>query len=604
MTVSRPVVIKVDNILTELNQEYREYKESYKKRGKLLFSFPTVYMHNCIDNDHYEVYVGETNNIFQRTAQHSMTGLIDESSWQHKFKKFNPTMYVIAHEHFNKSLTLDIENKLIHYMSSIENVNCVNRRDNAQRSYYPDNELEEIFSAIWKELRKQDKNLFPAEDKVRDSAIFKASPLHKLTDAQFSAQQLIIQKVIEALKSDDEHVLIFVEGEAGTGKTVLNSSTFYELYCQYEDENSVLHKVAGDDFKCCMIVNHNEQVTVYQQIIKKLNIAKGDMDLATKATTFINKYSKDNPIDVAFVDEAHLLWTQGKQGYSGKNQLIDIMDRSKVTVVMFDENQILGKDAYWEDSQIFNLRNKAVTSNNHIILDEQLRMQASEEIIDWIDSFTKHRILKNIPEDSNCENNKKKYEIKVFDTPRELELAIKQKANQEDSKLSRMIATYDWDYIGNKLPTSEQSPTGMWEVHIDDWHKPWNYGLWDLHKKIATRKEKKDHDAKAWAEQESTIDEIGSTFTIQGFDLHYAGIILGPSVKYRNGKIVSDKNESKSNNAVHRRTLSDGTLVELADEFLKHELRVLMTRGVNGLYIYACDDALREALKKASNGEL
>ena len=48
-----------------------------------------------------------------------------------------------------------------------------------------------------------------------------------------------------------------------------------------------------------------------------------------------------------------------------------------------------------------------------------------------------------------------------------------------------------------------------------------------------------------------------------------------------------------------RKTLSDGSKKNFAEELLKHEVRVLMTRGVNGLYIYACDDQLREALKKA-----
>lgn len=32
---------------------------------------------------------------------------------------------------------------------------------------------------------------------------------------------------------------------------------------------------------------------------------------------------------------------------------------------------------------------------------------------------------------------------------------------------------------------------------------------------------------------------------------------------------------------------------------IQHEVRVLMTRGVNGLYIYACDPQLRKALKDA-----
>ena len=41
-------------------------------------------------------------------------------------------------------------------------------------------------------------------------------------------------------------------------------------------------------------------------------------------------------------------------------------------------------------------------------------------------------------------------------------------------------------------------------------------------------------------------------------------------------------------------------IVTFAEELLKHEVRVLMTRGVNGVYIYACDDELREALLNAA----
>lgn len=38
------------------------------------------------------------------------------------------------------------------------------------------------------------------------------------------------------------------------------------------------------------------------------------------------------------------------------------------------------------------------------------------------------------------------------------------------------------------------------------------------------------------------------------------------------------------------------------EELLRNELNVLLTRGVNGLYIYAVDDELRNALKEASKG--
>ena len=35
----------------------------------------------------------------------------------------NASLFIIGHEHFNKSLTLDIENRLMHYMMSAEREN-------------------------------------------------------------------------------------------------------------------------------------------------------------------------------------------------------------------------------------------------------------------------------------------------------------------------------------------------------------------------------------------------------------------------------------------------------------------------------------------------
>ena len=90
------------------------------------------------------------------------------------------------------------------------------------------------------------------------------------------------------------------------------------------------------------------------------------------------------------------------------------------------------------------------------------------------------------------------------------------------------------------------------------------------------------------------------TFTIQGFDLNYAGVILGPSVKYRNGKVIFDPLESCNEKAIRNRTLSDGTKQKFGEILIQHEVRVLMTRGVNGMYIYACDPELQKALLEAT----
>ena len=342
-----------------------------------------------------------------------------------------------------------------------------------------------------------------------------------------------------------------------------------------------------------MVVNHDEQVKVYSDIAKKLGITEKYGEVVSKASTFLNRHKDLDSVDVVFIDEAHLLFTQGNQGYSGKNQLDDIIKRAKVVVIVFDENQTLRMDQYWEKQMIDRYRNKAIEQQNYITLTKQLRMQADNETLAWIDAFTKKQIINKIPHHD--------YEIKIFDSPEALDLEIKKKASSEKSRLSRVIANYDWDYKKGKKP--EDTSKKYWEVDVwienQRWHKPWNYEL----EQNLNKDEKKKIKEQAWAEQAHTIAEVGSTYTIQGFDLNYAGVILGKSVKYRNGKIVYDPSETSNGKVTKNRTMEDGTKQNFAKELLKHEIRVLMTRGVNGLYIYACDDQLREALKKAAEQE-
>ena len=358
----------------------------------------------------------------------------------------------------------------------------------------------------------------------------------------------------------------------------MNSSTFYELYCRAEENKTSI--------RCYMLVNHDEQIKVYEQIAERLGLTEKYGNVVSKPTSFINTHSADDPVDVAFIDEAHLLLTQGKQSYRGKNQLQDIIERARVTVVMFDEYQILTTEQFWEAQILEKYRKQAEATNNHIILDKQLRMQAGPETMDWIDSFTKRNEIKKLPETVDG------YTIKVFDDPEQLDLEITEMAKKTDSALSRLIATYDWEYSSKEKRRFRK----YWEVEIGAWHKPWNREL----KSELSQKEKRQIKDLAWAEQPQTINEVGSTFTIQGFDLNYAGVILGPSVKYRNGKVIYDPEKSCNDKAIQNRTLSDGSKQKFGEILIQHAVRVLMTRGVNGMFIYACDDELREALKRAT----
>ena len=581
INIAKPVIKQIKDSRDALDYfETVSLPAEDEKTQEIIMNFPTVYIHNWQDTGDFEVYVGESNDIFKRTRQYYDAAL-DKKRWQSKLIEKDARLFIIGHEHFNKSLTLDIENRLMHYMMSVDRVKHVyNLRDNPQTSYYPMEELDDIFRKIWKGLRKENKELFPTESKIKDSAIYKASPLHKLTKDQEKARDLIIQKVSTAIDNGETKQLIFIDGEAGTGKTVLNSSTFYELYCLAEESNKEL--------SCHLLVNHDEQITVYEQIADKLGLTEKYGKVVSKPTTFINNHTEEKPVDVAFIDEAHLLLTQGKQSYRGENQLKDIIDRAKVTVVMFDENQILTTEQFWEAQILEQYRSKAKLADNHIVLDKQLRMQVNLETMDWIDSFTKQGQLKKIPKDLGG------YSIKVFDNPENLDMAIQKKAKDSDSELSRVIATYDWEYSSINKPKDHLLK--YWEVLIGSWHKPWNREL----ESELSRKEKRGIRGLAWAEQPQTIREVGSTLTIKGFDLNYAGVILGPSVKYRDGKIIFDPSASHNDKAIRNRTLSDGTKQKFGQTLIQHEVRVLMTRGVNGTYIYACDPELRQALLEAA----
>lgn len=578
----KPIVKKIDDNIQGL-REFQEslLEETSDKERDILLQFPTVYIHNWKETNDYEVYIGESNNIIQRTKQHYEMGA-DKSKWQHQLLLQDASLYVIGHEHFNKSMTLDIENRLMLYMMSVEQVKRIhNMRGNPQGRYYPDSETDDVFQMVWKKLRRDNKELFPNESAIKDSAVFKASPLHKLTEEQEKIKKCIIQRVFGVLQTQKKNQLIFIEGEAGTGKTVLNSSTFYEIFAGAEEQEK-------EPLKCCLMVNHDEQITVYKQIAQKLGLTERYGDVVCKPTTFINHHTEDEPIDIAFIDEAHLLLTQGKQSYRGNNQLKDIINRARVTVVMFDENQILTTEQYWEAQILDYYRELAKKQNNYFELKNQLRIRASKEVIDWIDDFTKRCKVSKIP------SNKGGYDIKVFESPLRLEKALKEKASNDEHKLSRLVATYDWEYNANSSPVDRLSK--YWEVMIGKWHKPWNREL----EQDLDRKTKKANRSLSWAEQPQTLGEVGSTFTIQGFDLNYAGVILGPSVKYRNGEIIFDPTSSCNTKAIRNRTLSDGSKQRFGEILIQHEVRVLMTRGVEGLYIYACDDELREALLKAT----
>lgn len=603
-------------------------KDKVGKDADLLLDHPAIYIHlwrNKYDvlNGTYSIYIGETNDIVERTKEHWNSARIPQEkrkvgNWQYHMiedvdengERVIPTVYFIGHKLFHKSLTLDIENRLIDYCYAMPTAKVYNGRTNPQGNYSGDDNLDDIFSMIWGKLRRENPNLFLKESEIQKSAIYKASPNHHLTDDQKKAKQLIIDRTIDAVLTNKTGQLVFVEGEAGTGKTVLTSSTFYDII-----ENELFNNL---ELKYYMLINHEEQKHVYQNMARKLG---HDEDIVLNPTTFLKQHSlldkkngeyipnPDDMADIVFIDEAHLLWTQKNQQFDKKfilPQLDEIIKRARVTVIMFDENQVLHKgqvitlDYLKEKRALARKQGPAPErgENNYIVLKNQLRMNCSKETIRWIDDLSKNLTVSDLWLHNKTKDSSG-YEIIIFDNPREMHEAIKKKAEKDETQLSRVVATCDWDYKNFSAP---EYPKSYWDIEIGDWSIPWNEEIYwrDLLDNLNNR-EKKKYKALDWAEKDYSVNEAGSTFTVQGFDLSYVGVILGPSVKYdsRKDRIYFDESFRSQEYMKGNRTLFDGRVINVTDLISAHELRVLLTRGTHGLYIYACDKDLREALSRA-----
>lgn len=770
--------------------EYSELDVAFLQYLHYVLDYPTVYVvyseaqNRYSGKPEYTAYVGETNNIIQRTVQHLETDPKTREDWKaiadavakndDAFRQF-----VISHPWFNKSLTLDVENRMMHYLSSSDSVKKLNnRRTNAQGTYYTSDQFDRIFSEIWLDLHNDDPELFPTEEIIRDSALFKASPFHKLSDDQVQAENAILTQLAVLLaakakkatiaeaasvsseesamspepveetvpaKVEDNPKLIFVQGAAGTGKTVLLSHMFYriatELGTQESDASDDEDRLQWPDIvgtsgsskpsgklSSYILVNHKEQVHVYNQIATKLGLQKKADEIVMLPTQFINRFSEkkvgkntadlekiSGKADIVLIDEAHLLMTQGNQGYAGKNQLYDILRRARIVIAVFDPDQILQARQQWNPETLAKLfpnnqlgvhdkktagqidgfktvtigpaedLNPLAVDVAHIHLEQQFRIAASDAVVKWVDDFAAGRGLSKLPKDPGeyDETNEKQirapYEVKVFDSPVELYKAIREKSELKADGwdgvgLSRLLATYDWHYSSQKsnpkdarglwnVTLHKNQETGVWETELAEGDHgngfeieessfvgsdpnrfclPWNYELRaerkDLPKPFgdvsedsdATKRKGKDIESEqAWAEQPHTINEVGSTFTIQGFDLNYAGVIIGPSVKYdpNTDQIVFDPSASENSLATNKRgdldrfLESDPSVVDvaLADDAddkkafakrvkalqnklaitnLRNELNVLLKRGVHGLYLFAVDPELQKKLRE------
>lgn len=108
--ISNPIIYELDYSDTGIKDFDSKVQETVGKDAKYLLHYPTVYIVNDKNKEkQFSVYIGETSDIKKRTIQHLTVDPKTRTDWENLAISDSSKMYVIGHEHFNKSLTLDIE---------------------------------------------------------------------------------------------------------------------------------------------------------------------------------------------------------------------------------------------------------------------------------------------------------------------------------------------------------------------------------------------------------------------------------------------------------------------------------------------------------------
>jgi DUF2075 family protein len=150
------------------------------------------------------------------------------------------------------------------------------------------------------------------------------------------------------------------------------------------------------------------------------------------------------------------------------------------------------------------------------------------------------------------------------------------KTNNKSGKC-RVVAGYDYEWI-SKGKARESS---LYDIVLDNgsYKAKWNLQVKDDY---------------SWLHDPESLYEVGCIHTCQGLDLNFCGVIIGKDLTYENGKICFHKEKiAKSDRTSGIRHASD----DLAEKLIRNTYNVLLTRGMQGTFVYCEDKALSDYLK-------
>lgn len=550
----------------------------WASRDRRYTNWPVVY---TLDNNK-EIYVGESLNVAVRMRQH-----LDSPE-----KQRLRAVRVVFDDTFNKSVCLDLESYLIRLLAGDGKYSVLNRNEGiTDADYFSRTRYRETFEEIFEELFR-DGVFTRTIPEIENSDLFKLSPFKALNTDQAIAIEDILEGLFEDLESGTPSTIV-IQGNPGTGKTVVAIYLMKLIQdiantppAEAVDSDSIFSEffVEGygkllDGFRVGLVVPQQSLRASIQKVFRKTPGLSKDMVL-----TPFDVGMSEQKFDLLIVDETHRLNQRANQPSASQNakftqinerlfgnddmrltQLDWIRTQSEHQIFLLDSAQSV-RPADLPSTVQQQLVSAANEADRHYRLSSQMRVQAGADYVNYV-----RRVLSPHPPEPQMFSG---YGFRLFDDLAKMRDEIR--ARDADTGLARLVAGYAWPWKSKKDPLA-------YDIEIDGCRMQWNRKATD------------------WINSPGSIDEVGSIHTVQGYDLNYAGVIIGPDLRYdpRADKLVFDRanyfdTKGKENNPRLGVKYTDDDLLK----FVCNIYAVLLTRGILGTFVYVCDPALREYLSR------
>lgn len=542
-------------------------------------NWPVVYTLN----GSRDVYVGESVNLAARMRQHLAA----------PEKQHLDDVRVILDETFNKSVCLDLESQLIRLLAGDGKYRVLNRNDGITDSDYFDRaRYREKFDEIFEELRSAQVFERPVAE-IMNSDLFKLSPFKALTPDQAIAMEDILEGLFQDVEADVPSTIV-IQGDPGTGKTIVG--IYLTKLLRDIATASATEDLSGDsmfaeffaegyrellaDLRIALVIPQQSLRTSIRQVFNRTPGLSGDMVLSP-----FQVGDSEQSFDLLIVDETHRLNQRANQAsgvlnakFTEINQRLFGSDDSSWTqldwIIAKSRHQLFLLDAAQRvrpadlPTEALNDLVKSTRARGRVYpLWSQMRVQGGADYVDYV-----RRILSPEPAGDVSFQQFPGYEFRLFDNLHDMCNQLRER--DSSGGLARLVAGFAWPWRSKKDPSA-------YDIELDGCRLQWNRTAVD------------------WINSKGAVGEVGSIHTVQGYDLNYAGVIVGPDLRYdpHQRRLVFDRasyhdTKGKENNPQLGIKYDDDDLLRLVSNIYG----VLLTRGARGTFVYVCDPALRTYL--------